>query len=147
MSSENCILAGKWHRLPASGPHLSPEHASFSGRATTVIIRRGFALLQLNAKGFSKAMTQVVQYLAAKSIGNSNRTTRDRRHESRRAEHIPGYNLAAYTSSIVHGEAIFMQWRDIASSTPAEEVEWTGRSQNYKCVQTAWDVHAYRWIP
>ena len=41
---------------------------------------------------------------------------------------IPGYSLAAHTSSRVHGVAIFVQcskkWRDIAHSTPAEEVEW-----------------------
>ena len=41
---------------------------------------------------------------------------------------IPGYRLAEYTSSIVHGVASFVQcptkWRYTASSTFAEEVEW-----------------------
>ena len=97
MSYENCILAGNM----AS----TASQRTTSVTRTRVILRAGdyghrtagFALLQLNAKGFSKAMTQVVQYLAAKSIGNCNLTTRDRRHESRRAEHIPSYYLAAYT--------------------------------------------------
>ena len=48
------------------------------------------------------------------------------RHTSRIPN--PGYSLAAHTSSRIHGVATFVQcstkWRDIASSTPEEEVEW-----------------------
>ena len=108
-------------------PHLSPEHASFSGRATPVVIRRGLVLLQLNAEGISKAKIQVIQHLATKNLATvillqeTHVTNPD-------VLNIPGYTLAAYTSSRVHGVATFVQcstkWRDIASSTPEEEVEW-----------------------
>ena len=111
----------------ANLPHPSPEHASFSGRATSVVIRRGLVLLQLNAEGISKAKIQVIEYLATKNLATvillqeTHVTNPD-------VLNIPGYSLAAYTSSRVHGVATFVQcptkWRDIASSTLAEEVEW-----------------------
>ena len=58
-------------------------------------------------------------------FGNSNLTTRDTRHAMYPDMlNIRGYS---YTSSRVHGVATFVQcatkWRDIAYSTPAEEVE------------------------
>ena len=111
----------------ANLPHPSPEHAPFSGRATSVVIRRGLVLLQLNAEVISKAKIQVIEHLATKNLATvillqeTHVTNPD-------VLNIPGYSLAAYTSSRVHGVATFVQcptkWRDIASSTLAEEVEW-----------------------
>ena len=111
----------------ANLPHPSPEHASFSGRATSVVIRQWLVLLQLNAEGISKANIQVIEDLATKNLATvillqeTHVTNPD-------VLNIPGYSLAAYTSSRVHGVATFVQcptkWRDIASSTRAEEVEW-----------------------
>ena len=111
----------------ANLPHPSPEHASFTGRAISVVIRRGLVLLQLNAEGISKAIIQVIEHIATNNLAKvillqeTHVTNPD-------VLNIPGYSLDAHTSSRIHGVATFMQcstkWRDIASSTPAEEVEW-----------------------
>ena len=85
----------------ANLPHPSPEHASFSGLATLVVIRRGLVLLQLNAEGISKAKIQVIEHLATKNLATvillqeTHVTNPD-------VLNIPGYSLAAYTSSRVH---------------------------------------------
>ena len=54
----------------ANLPHPSPEHASFSGRATSVVIRRGLVLLQLNVE---EIQSQDPSYRASgdKESGNS----------------------------------------------------------------------------
>ena len=111
----------------ANQPHPLPEHAYVSGRATSVAIRRGLVPLQLNTEGISKAKIQVIEHLATKNLATvillqeTHVTNPD-------VLNIPGYSLAAYTSSRVHGVATFVQcstkWLDIASSTSAEEVEW-----------------------
>ena len=61
------VLVAFWQTTStASQPH--PEHMSFSGRATPVVIRRGLVLLlQLNAEGISKAKTKVIQHLVTKN--------------------------------------------------------------------------------
>ena len=125
-STGNCVLSRQMTST-ANLPHPSPEHPSFSGRATSVVIRRGLVLLQLDAEGISKAKIQVIEHLATKNLATvillqeTHVTNPD-------VLNIPGYSLAAYTSSRVHGVATFVQcptkWRDIASSTLAEEVEW-----------------------
>ena len=136
----------------ANLPHPSPEHASFSGRATSVVIRRGLVLLQLNAEGISKAKIQVSEHLATTNLATvillqeTHVTNPD-------VLNIPGYSLAAYTSSRVHGVATFMQcptkWRDIASSTIAGEVEWVTtevEGVNIKMCTNPLGL-AYAWIP
>ena len=110
----------------ANLPHPSPEHASFSGPATSAVIRRGLVLLQLNVEGISKAKIQVIEHLATTNLATvillqeTHVTNPD-------VLNISGYSLTAHTSNRVHGVATFVQcstkWRDIASSTPEEEVE------------------------
>ena len=106
----------------ANLPYPSPEHASFTGRPTSVVIRRGLVLLQLNAEGISKAKIQVIEHLATVILLQETHVTNPD------VLNIPDNSPAACTSSIVHGVATFVQcptkWRDIASSTLAEEVEW-----------------------
>ena len=91
----------------ANLPYPSPEHASCSRRATSVVIRRGLVLLQLNAEGISKANIQVIEHLATKNLATvillqeTHVTNPD-------VLNIPGYSLAAYTSSRVHGVATFV---------------------------------------
>ena len=71
----------------ANLPHPSPEHASFSGRATSVVIRRELVFLQLNAEGISKAKIQVIEHLATKNLATVILLQKSS-HESRCAEHI-----------------------------------------------------------
>ena len=88
--------------------HPSPEQASFSGRAYSIVIRRGLVLLQLNAEGISKTKIQVIEHLATKNLATvillleTHVTNPD-------VLNIPGYSLAAYTNSRVHGVAISVQ--------------------------------------
>ena len=111
----------------ANVPHPSPEHAFLSERATSVVIRRGLVLLQLNAEGISTAKVQDIEHLATKNLATII-LLQETPVTNPGVQNIPGYSLAAHTSSKVHGVATFVQcstkWRDIASSTPAEEVEW-----------------------
>ena len=111
----------------ANLPHPLPEQASFSGRATSVVIWRGLVPLQLNAEGISKAKIQVIEHLATKNLATVI-LLQETRVTNPDVLNIPGYSLAAHTSSRIHGVATFVEcstnWRDIASSTPEEEVEW-----------------------
>ena len=109
----------------ANLPHLSPEHASFfrtgdSGRHTARACASG-AKRRRNFKGQDPGYTAS----GGKESGNSDIATRDTRHESRRAEHTMLHSSCVQQSS---RRATFVQcstkWRDIASSTPEEEVEW-----------------------
>ena len=98
-----------------------------SGRATSVVIVRGLVLLQLNAEGISKAKIQVIEHLATKSLATVI-LLQETHVANPDVLNIPGYSLVAHTSRRVHGVATFVQcstkWRDIASSMPAEEVDW-----------------------
>ena len=101
----------------------SPEHV-----ATSFVIGCRVVVLQLNTEGISKAKTQVIEHLVSKS-GATVILLQETHATNPNSLKIPGYSLAAHTSSRVHDMVTVMssslRWQAIASSSPTNDLEWT----------------------
>ena len=104
----------------------SQSQPSLEHGAASFVIGCRVVVLQLNTEDISKAKTQVIEYLVSKwsycYLAQETHAT------NLNALKIPGYSLAAYTSSRIHGAATLMssslRWHTIASSSPTNDLEW-----------------------
>jgi len=104
------------------------KQAPLFGRALSPVVREGITLLRLNAEGLTKAKTDVLVHLAQPHKVAVILLQETHVKESSHLK-IPGYTLAAFTKSDVHGTATFVNnrntWRMWTICPEGSAVEWT----------------------